>query len=465
MRKESLAERITSVLVTTPAQVDIEDDFDDNSLSVLKTNTEDAETVEESTFRKKNVNLLADIDSRYGGTIESRKSLNYQESDLEEFENNTESESVTSNEGTHGLQKDYDSDQDSEDNSSDNLQEEYESDEDRESIDNSHTDDKFKSTNHEDVMKSFKKGQCVKNQMTLWEYILEMRIQMQKSLMAANKMPQCEYYRNMKNTFGQDFTNSVKDTKKSLSTLLNKLLLLQKLLWDRCPEIKKIQKPDNNPDDEEIPSDSDEDENEDEIKNSTPSKKRKLSDFERDLKEKNDTFKNYRDHVIKKWHEKIRITSTNNDTNVLPIISHIEHVLTNKDKLIRKTQLRRTTYKIVGENIENDTDKNNLEGSVAIYNKEIFDDDDFYHQLLRELIEFKSADLTDPVQLSRRWMQLQSLRNKMKRKIDTKATKGRKIRYDVHKKLVHFVSPIVDNLWSDEAKMELFSSLFGKTNI
>ena len=33
--------------------------------------------------------------------------------------------------------------------------------------------------------------------------------------------------------------------------------------------------------------------------------------------------------------------------------------------------------------------------------KEIFDDDDFYHQLLRELIEKKTSDVSDPVALSR----------------------------------------------------------------
>ena len=30
---------------------------------------------------------------------------------------------------------------------------------------------------------------------------------------------------------------------------------------------------------------------------------------------------------------------------------------------------------------------------------EIFDDDDFYHQLLRELIERKTAGVTDPISL------------------------------------------------------------------
>ena len=35
------------------------------------------------------------------------------------------------------------------------------------------------------------------------------------------------------------------------------------------------------------------------------------------------------------------------------------------------------------------------------YDVEIFDDSDFYHQLLREFIEKKTADVKDPVALSR----------------------------------------------------------------
>ena len=35
------------------------------------------------------------------------------------------------------------------------------------------------------------------------------------------------------------------------------------------------------------------------------------------------------------------------------------------------------------------------------YDDEIFDDDDFYHQLLRELIERKTMNLSDPIALSR----------------------------------------------------------------
>lgn len=50
----------------------------------------------------------------------------------------------------------------------------------------------------------------------------------------------------------------------------------------------------------------------------------------------------------------------------------------------------------------------------------------------------------------------------MKRKIDTRATKGRKIRYTVIPKLVNFMAPCDKGIWSEEAKDELFSSLFAR---
>lgn len=51
----------------------------------------------------------------------------------------------------------------------------------------------------------------------------------------------------------------------------------------------------------------------------------------------------------------------------------------------------------------------------------------------------------------------------MKRKVDTRCTKGRKLRYTVHNKLVNFMAPIPSNMWTDEAETQLFKSLFGKS--
>lgn len=64
---------------------------------------------------------------------------------------------------------------------------------------------------------------------------------------------------------------------------------------------------------------------------------------------------------------------------------------------------------------------------------------------------------------SRQWAELQKMRSKMKQPVDVKATKGRRLRYTTHMKLVNFMAPIPYNSWTDEAESELFSSLFGKT--
>ncbi|KAG8239153.1 hypothetical protein J437_LFUL018037, partial [Ladona fulva] len=79
--------------------------------------------------------------------------------------------------------------------------------------------------------------------------------------------------------------------------------------------------------------------------------------------------------------------------------------------------------------------------------------------MLRELIERKSADLADPTQLGRQWNELQKLRSKLKKKVDTKASKGRKIRYVVHSSLVNFMAPVPLS-WNDSAMDDLFRSLF-----
>ena len=87
-------------------------------------------------------------------------------------------------------------------------------------------------------------------------------------------------------------------------------------------------------------------------------------------------------------------------------------ILGDKVRLIKRTQLKRSQYKILGKKEDdNKTTKDATEESgednpvnqehLKDYDTEIFDDSDFYHQLLRELIEKKTSDINDPVALSR----------------------------------------------------------------
>jgi protein AATF/BFR2 len=60
-----------------------------------------------------------------------------------------------------------------------------------------------------------------------------------------------------------------------------------------------------------------------------------------------------------------------------------------------------------------------------------------------------------------KWSSIKVQRKKNKKLIDTRASKGRKIRYDTHEKLENFMAPVPLGDWHDEMSEELFGSLFG----
>lgn len=248
-----------------------------------------------------------------------------------------------------------------------------------------------------------KKAIDAKRQLLIWNRLLEGRIQLQNLLAATNKLCLSE-------------TNQNHPAVRSISKLLNTLLRL------RCTLVDKSQAADEPQDDDEL--------FENEI-------------TETDLKNLHEKHKAIRDKIIDKWYEKTKIGAIPRkgySALELSPLQLIEHALRDKQRLIRRTKLNRATL------IDED------------YSPEIFNDDDFYHQLLKETI---SKDE------NRRWVELQRARGKSKRKVDTRASKGRKIRMKTHPKLVNFMAPrnIHDqDTLSEEIKTELLSSLFGNKN-
>ena len=89
----------------------------------------------------------------------------------------------------------------------------------------------------------------------------------------------------------------------------------------------------------------------------------------------------------------------------LSTLKQIQHILSDTPRLVRRTQYKRTSYKVLGKAAEIDKDESDEESNCTDdetshsqdkkaheeYDSEIFDDDDFYHNLLRELIERKSG--------------------------------------------------------------------------
>ncbi|CAG9830197.1 unnamed protein product [Diabrotica balteata] len=358
MKKGTLADKISSLLTTTPDEIDPEDDYEDDTTAKL--NAEYSQENEKKIIMGKGSrrNLNPDDSSEFS---ESGNDMEESESDSSNEEQELEDDENGSNESEKSNNDDESAESDQEyDDHSDNTELEDTS--------------NFETLKTTDVSTQAKKGLCVKNQMHIWEGLLEMRIQVQKCLLAANKMPNYEKYKEIKKESGQDFSTTVEKTKNSVSTLLDKFLCLQDLVDD--------------PDDEEIPSDTEdeadadlsEDENEE-----RPKKRLKIADFANDLQLKHNLYKDYRNSVIKKWHEKTRMPVLKSTANNHSIIQHIEHSLGDKDKLIKRTRLKRNDYKIIGEDSASDNEEESKqEKPTEEYNCEIFDDDDFYHQLLRE---------------------------------------------------------------------------------
>ncbi|XP_050428332.1 protein AATF [Adelges cooleyi] len=274
------------------------------------------------------------------------------------------------------------------------------------------------------------KGKAVRAQLALYDNLLLARIKLQKCLAAANRLPKPDSEVPINGSEVND--QAVKSLQQFLDTLFN---LKNKLLTNNSNFMKTIDK-----DNADVLTD-----------------KIKHKDIDHYLQKQHDIFKPYRDDTIQFWNERTKLASgkaAKSDFSAFdqPTLSQIEQIMADKNRLIERTRTKRSKYEIVGdpESLTKDVDA------------EIFDDDDFYHKLLRDYIEKKSADITDPSQLGKQWLQLQKLRSKMKRKIDTRATKGRKLRYTVHTKLMNFMAPNDQSGWTDEAKQDLYNSLFGK---
>lgn len=214
--------------------------------------------------------------------------------------------------------------------------------------------------------------------------------------------------------------------------------------------------------------------------------KRKLStdNVEETLAKRHTEFQSFRNDTLSKWDEKTRlahgkIKSKNFAAFEMSVLKQIEQVLVNRDRLVRRIHQKRSDYRILGKPlkegvmetnrdvvVEDDDDdvelklKQRNKSEIAV-DPEIIDDNDFYHVCLRDLIEMKQSEETDPVTASKQWLEIQRLRNKQKQKVDTKASKGRKIRYNIKEKLKNYMTPYDKSLWSDEQKDDLFKAMFG----
>jgi protein AATF/BFR2 len=98
-----------------------------------------------------------------------------------------------------------------------------------------------------------------------------------------------------------------------------------------------------------------------------------------------------------------------------------------------------------------------------------FSDSAFYQSLLRDLIASRTDNplitSTDTLTSTSQAKPTPLNNQRNRRGVDTKASKGRKIRYTPHEKLVNFMAPEDRSTWGDQARREFFGSLFGARRV
>ncbi len=324
------------------------------------------------------------------------------------------------------------------------------------------------------------KGAAIKKQLQVWEKLLETRIQLHKVLMRANRLPRPDSWSAFAEAGDQEHSKSTKRAQTAIVGMLDDLLELKTAMINSNGALKRHYLKQD---------DADSDDLEEELTVEVPSKKQKIKSYSKHLATSSESMEPYRNSVIKKWNDKTRLASGGGGGKKsfaafeqhTSTLQQIDFILSDKSRLVARTKSKRSEYSVLGEpkqQVEDDEDD-------AKVDEEVFDDDDFYHQLLKELIERRTADVSDPTQLGRQWLQIQKMRSKAKRgKVDTRASKGRKTRYcycinkfatdiifstfyryDIHAKLINFMAPENSTKWwKDEARNELFSSLFGKAS-
>ncbi|CAG5861581.1 unnamed protein product [Menidia menidia] len=330
----------------------------------------------------------------------------------------------------------------------------------------------------DETNEEIEKGKAVKNQLALYDQLLEGRIKIQKALVTANQLPQPDTVPEFKRMGGAELAGVLKNTHKALTTLQRSLFELQDDLLFQNADTQTIAlgKTQAQSGDEEMSND------EDKKDASVPASlmlKRKLEMVEYpDLMAKRfAAFQPYCGTTLKRWHDKTRLTvgKTSKGFQAFEsnIVTQVEQVLMDKERLLRRTQTRRSDYRVLGkrdssnvmsENAPSDGQLAQLKANTHLkdLDEDIYDDDDFYHHLLRELIEQKTstADPKSQTAMGKHWLAIHKLRRKIKKNVDTKASKGRKVRYHIHSKLVNFMAPVDQSSVSDEACNDLYRALF-----
>nr|OQO31814.1 hypothetical protein B0A51_00716 [Rachicladosporium sp. CCFEE 5018] len=281
------------------------------------------------------------------------------------------------------------------------------------------------------VQTDVKRGHAIKKQRAAFDSLLNTRIKLQKSLVAANTLVALD----TSSSVIQD--DGIQDAIASAETAAFKF-------WSSLTTFRE------------------------EIAAARTGEKRKRSTFSRDTptsrllsytQEQEADAIVRRKAVLQKWSSKVKANAPtvdsqksrlNNNVHETTIIDVLNEHLSAPERLLKRAHTPRSCAPVQS-------------AKRVIEDLTIYDDADFYGLLLKELLDSKSsADSTAAASVDVGTFSAVRKEAKTKRNVDVKASKGRKLKYTVHEKLQNFMAPEELGTWGQKQTDELFGSLFGR---
>ncbi|KAL5733316.1 hypothetical protein ACOSQ2_033008 [Xanthoceras sorbifolium] len=293
----------------------------------------------------------------------------------------------------------------------------------------------------EDVLK----GQAVKNQKALWDKTLEFRFLLQKAFSSSNRLPQ-EPVRSSFSVSDEGVGKAYSDLITSSKKTLDSLLELQEVLLEKNPFVAQA-----------LDGNSGQSSNK-------HSKDSKNLDVEGDdellqVSQMHKRIASFRDKSIDKWQRKTQVTTgaaaIKGKLHAFNknISEQVAAYMRDPSRMIKQMQQRRSTVGVF-EAVHGGADNTKGEEAHTDGDPELLDDSEFYQQLLKEFFE-----TIDPTSSETAFYAIKKLQTKKRKIVDRRASKSRKIRYNVHEKIVNFMAPLPMDLPPMAPK--LFENLFG----
>ncbi|MCP9265293.1 Protein AATF [Dirofilaria immitis] len=254
-------------------------------------------------------------------------------------------------------------------------------------------------------------AESVRKQLMMWDRLMQLHILSHAALRAFNQLPREQLAKKLYQLADDDTAKNCRIIRKNLKQLNEIFITMEDRMLKSSKQTKSLLFDNNDKkklqdsEDEEIESSVDDDEkdndaiksdaeanggditNNSEIVNQNQQilgKRKKLIPLlMKEYEKRHEHFAAFRSSTVSKWDERTTlinigiVKNKKKDFSAFEsaVLKQIEQIMNEKHRLLRRTQMKRHDIDRIGSDESNN------------YDAEIFDDDDFYQQLLKELIE------------------------------------------------------------------------------